>query len=355
MTTHNRLVVGSIPAGPTMHRITKPRKGQTMATLENKNTPSDASVRLNNSFGLALNETHRFKGAIELYLAWHEAEGHTKATIENNRRHLAVWQTWLSDNGLPDTLAGITSAHILMFLQSPKHDGTPRSSRYRWGLWQSLKGLYKWAVEWQLVDSSPVDQVKAPKIARQTKGFLNKEQIDKILMLCDVNSFTGLRRRCMVMLLLTSGLRHSELTSLMLADVDIKAKTIKVRQGKGQKDRIVPLHNDVLKFLLRYYAWRDDGNPNLWVTEQRRPLSYAGIATDFRRLINDAGLRGVVKDAMHSFRRTWAAQAVRQGIPRPYVMAVAGWSTPDMMDHYTAQMMQEAGAVKAFEHFKPLG
>jgi integrase len=62
-----------------------------------------------------------------------------------------------------------------------------------------------------------------------------------------------------------------------------------------------------------------------------------------------------VKDRMHVFRRTWAANAVRQGVPRPYVQSLAGWSTPTMMDEYTAAMQGEEAAIEALRDFDPWG
>ena len=51
-------------------------------------------------------------------------------------------------------------------------------------------------------------------------------------------------------------------------------------------------------------------------------------------------------------RKTRAAHAVSQGIPRPYIQAVASWSTPHMLDQYTAAMEAEEGAIEAFKKFK---
>ena len=56
-----------------------------------------------------------------------------------------------------------------------------------------------------------------------------------------------------------------------------------------------------------------------------------------------------LQDTCHIFRRTFAANTVRQNIPRPYVQAVAGWSTPQMLDHYVAAMEAEEEAINAFK------
>ena len=62
-----------------------------------------------------------------------------------------------------------------------------------------------------------------------------------------------------------------------------------------------------------------------------------------------------LKDACHIFRRTFAANAVKQRIPRQYVLAIAGWSTPQMLDLYEAAMEAEEEAIDAFREFKPFG
>ena len=107
--------------------------------------------------------------------------------------------------------------------------------------------------------------------------------------------------------------------------------------------------------MLQYLRQRWDDLPCLWVTEEGKPLSYNGVSQDLERLFERAGLKGEIKDVCHIFRRTFAAHAVRQGIPRPYIQAIAGWSTPHMLDHYTAAMEAEEGAIEAFRGFKPFG
>ena len=78
-----------------------------------------------------------------------------------------------------------------------------------------------------------------------------------------------------------------------------------------------------------------------------------GNAQDFLRMMERAGLRAQVRDVCHIFRRTWAVNAVKQRVPRQYTQAIAGWSTPQMLDHYTEAMQAEEGALEAFRNFSP--
>lgn len=89
------------------------------------------------------------------------------------------------------------------------------------------------------------------------------------------------------------------------------------------------------------------------MSEEGRPLGYHGLGQDISRLFQRAGVD--VKDTFHIFRRTFAAHAVRQGVPRQYTQAIAGWSNSQMLDRYTAAMEAEEGAIEAFRGFKPFG
>ena len=157
----------------------------------------------------------------------------------------------------------------------------------------------------------------------------------------------------MFWILATTGMRRRELSLLLIEDLHWQKTEIRVLHGKGQKERAVPFLREPQQAVLRYLQQRKDDLPNLWVTEEGRALGYNGIGQDLSRMFQRAGIE--VQDVCHTFRRTWAANAVRQGIPRPYTQAIAGWSTPAMLDPYTAAMEAEQGAIEAFRDFDPFG
>ena len=152
----------------------------------------------------------------------------------------------------------------------------------------------------------------------------------------------------------TTGMRKAELCSLEIADLDWEGHLIRIRSGKGQKERRVPFHPETERTMLDYLGLRNDELNELWVTKAGMKLSYSGLGQDLERLVEKAGLTGMIKDVCHIYRRTWAANSVRQKIHRPYIMAVAGWSTPDMLDLYIAEMAtEEEEAQDAYRDFDP--
>ena len=157
----------------------------------------------------------------------------------------------------------------------------------------------------------------------------------------------------MIWVLATTGARQMEVTSLRPDDLDWSREIIRIRMGKGQRERSVVFHIKAQLAISRYTVHRTDTWPDLWVTEERLPLKYPNLGQDMHRMLERAGIK--VEDRTHVFRRTWAANAIRQGIPRPYVQAGGGWASPHMLDHYTAAMQEEEGAVEAFRDFDPTG
>ncbi len=299
--------------------------------------------------GPALGMTQRLWENYDSYLRFHRVEGSTEATIKFYRKELRLFLQDLPDDC--QTLQDLTAIHVLDHLSNLKdRDSAPRTLRTRL---QAIKTWLKWCVAWELLERSPATQIRSPKVPRTRKGFLAENQFEALLALCPLNTFLGARQQSMLWLLVTSGMRRREMWMLKRADLDWEKGVIRVIHGKGQKERQVPFDRTCQRAMLRYLHFRADPLDWLWVTEERERPGYDGIGQDLKRLADRAGVE--VKDVCHVYRRTFAAHAVRQSIPRQFVQAIAGWSTPQMLDHYVAAMEAEEGAIEAFREFKPFG
>ena len=297
--------------------------------------------------------THRLPEVLDFYLQYHHIEGSTEATVRFYKVEVGQFIRWLEEQGHSLDAREVGAVHVLGHLERLKQQGrAPRSIRSRL---QAISTMFRWAVNWEIVPENPASRIKPPRVPKTRKPFLKPEAFARLLDLCPLNTMMGARRKAMLWLLATTGVRRRELTLLELDDLDWKRGQVRVLHGKGQKERQVPFAVEVQRPMLRYIKQRWHGLPCLWVTEEGKQLSYNGVKQDLERLFDRAGLKGEIKDVCHIFRRTFAAHAVRQGIPRPYIQAIAGWSTPHMLDHYTAAMEAEEGAIEAFRGFKPFG
>ena len=190
----------------------------------------------------------------------------------------------------------------------------PLSIRTRW---QAITDWLNWCVDWGPISASLAAKIKAPKVPKTRKPFLTEGQFASLLELCPLNTFAGGHRQSMLWMMATTGIRGNEMWMPKKEDLDWDTSVIRVVYGKGQKERQVPFERHCQRAMLRYMHQRRDSLEWLWVTEEGIRLGYYGIWQDMKRLAEGAEVE--VKDACHIFRRTFAANAAKQSIPRPYV------------------------------------
>ena len=294
---------------------------------------------------------HSLHNLLKIYLQYHSIEGSTEATLRFYREQVGAFLKYLAAQGHSMELQDVTLFDVVGYLQEGKDRGlspttihTKRKAIHAW---------FNWMVNWEVATSNPVSRIAPPKLPKVRKPFLAEAHFHQLLDLCPLGTLVGSRRAAMLWLLATTGMRRRELLMLTVDDLDWERGIIKVVYGKGQKERNVPFLREVQRPMMWYLQHRSDPLPNLWVTERGMPLGYRGVSQDLERLFERAGVQ--VKDHCHIFRRTFAAHAVRNGVPRQYTQAVAGWSSPHMLDRYTAAMEAEEGAIEAFKAFKPFG
>lgn len=104
-----------------------------------------------------------------------------------------------------------------------------------------------------------MDNIKIPKLDKKDPIILNKDEINSLL-----NATTNSRHKLLINLMLTSGLRVSEVVSIKIQDINFDDKTIRVRSSKGNRDRLTILSNKTIDSLREYLGKRKDENPYLF-------------------------------------------------------------------------------------------
>lgn len=280
---------------------------------------------------------------LDEYLRWCRVSGQMETTIDVKGRDLRRFLAWLGDDELTPWTVLANMEHLYQMGRSAV---TVRNRV------KNLKAWCRWMVEWGYLEASPMERIKLPTVRHEGRGFVRSEGFEQLLAHCG-DGVRGRRQKAMLWLLATTGMRRGELHALKRADLDWRNGTIRIRKGKGGKERWVPFSLEAQEVVAEYLEHLEDGEA-LWIGRGGKPISYGYIWIDLNQVVERAGIQ--IKDVCHVFRRTFAANAVRQAIPRQYVMAVAGWSKPDMLDHYVRGLEAETGeALHAFEGFNPFG
>nr|HPI81568.1 site-specific integrase [Cyclobacteriaceae bacterium] len=111
-----------------------------------------------------------------------------------------------------------------------------------------IKAFYKYLIYEELLEKDPTQLIEGPKLGRKLPDTLSYLEIEKLLEAIDMSSPEGGRNRAMLEVLYSSGLRVSELVDLRVNNVYFDVGFLRV-VGKGNKERLVPVGKDALKFL----------------------------------------------------------------------------------------------------------
>jgi integrase/recombinase XerD len=171
-----------------------------------------------------------------------------------------------------------------------------------------------------------------PKLFHKRLLVLTPEQLQVLLKACSV------RDKAIVLLLVDSGLRRFETANLNRGDVDFHTGLVRVRSGKGRKDRSTVIGATTRRALLAYrrtLVHRDDRDPLIQSRDGQR-LSGNALLTMCRRLTKRTG----IKVTPHALRRTFAILSLRSGMSPLHLQALGGWEGFDMVKHY-AQMVDD--------------
>ncbi|MFC1697800.1 tyrosine-type recombinase/integrase [Nanoarchaeota archaeon] len=163
------------------------------------------------------------------------------------------------------------------------------------------------------------------KINKKLPVILSKEEIDKIIKVCN-----NVKHRLIIMLLYSSGLRVSEVVNLKWEDVDFSRKTIHIKDAKGGKDRITLLSNKVKRELLGFSIFRKG-----LVFKSNRNGRYSSRAVQ-AVVKNVAFKAGITKNVSpHSFRHSFATHLLEDGIDIRYIKELLGHSKIETTLIYT--------------------
>ncbi len=260
---------------------------------------------------------------------------------------------------------------LLHMRESESKRGQRRSPFFIRSTFGSVRVFFNWMASEGHIAKSPLANIKVPKVPRYEKEFLSEQEFHKLLGMCPHHTFAGARDRAWLWLLWSTGARFSELANLKKEDLDWNACRIRVF-GKGAKERRVPFTVEAQKAVYQYLQKRDDSLPELWLTEERQPISRIGIGQIMPRLIDAAsdykcpecgkqfgGLSFVcrlyvcpdchvkvtqlweVQDRHHIFRRSWAWRNLKAGVPIKFVQLVGGWESVTVLEQYVRRMTSD--------------
>jgi integrase/recombinase XerC len=220
----------------------------------------------------------------------------------------------------------------------------------------TLRSFYKYLCRQQVIASSPMGLVKAPKVPHRLPVFVDEQKMDALLDSSEIfdDSFSSVRDRLIVETLFDTGMRLSELIGLKETDVDVYANTILVL-GKGSKQRIIPM-TGVLALQLEHYreVKRDQNFSNksdaLIVTDKGTKLNANFVYTRVKRYLSLVSTQE--KLSPHVLRHSYATSLLNRGADLNAIKELLGHSSLAATQVYTHNSIETLKTIYKQAHPK---
>ena len=200
---------------------------------------------------------------------------------------------------------------------------------------RTLKVFGNWLHEEGYTGSHPFARLKTPKLPETMIEILTDEEIGRLIKAVNPNCFLGARLYAILLLLLDTGIRASELCGLTMSNTFLQDGYVKVL-GKGKKERIVPIGNATKRSLLRYVQMfrpepTEQAMDQFFLSVNSEPFSYNGLALAIRRLGQSAD---VPRLHAHLFRHTFAVRYLMNGGDLMTLKLILGHTTLEVTQMY---------------------
>ncbi len=263
------------------------------------------------------------------FMVSREAEQLTPSTLRYYRNSLTPFVDWCKQNG-NTTIDTIAAAHVRAYLVSLQRRHLAPNSIH--GAARAIRAFLRFCAADEIIDAAP--KFAMPKVPKAILPAFTAADVALLLDACLTQ-----RDRCIVLMLLDTGLRAAEFVALNGGDIDIATGTVQVRGGKGSKDRTAYLGARTRRELGRY--WRAEYKPatnapawiNIRVGRGGDRLTDNGLRQVLRRIGERAG---VEHSHPHTYRRSFALMSLRSGMSVFHLQRLMGHEDISILRQYLA-------------------
>lgn len=299
-----------------------------------------------------------FAAHLRRFLAHLEIKGYSPHTVLNRAQCIRSFALWAHERGLAqprEVTKPILERYQRHLYYHRKTNGEPLSFRTQAARLVPVRAFFKWLARENLILFNPASELELPRPEmRLPKAVLTAEEAEAVLHRPNLGTVTGLRDRAILELLYATAIRRMELIDLKLWDLDYARRSLTIRQGKGGKDRVVPLGERACAWLEKY---RDEARPQLIAGRDEAVLflSTHGTPMEAKRL--SERVRAYVEEAAidkagscHLFRHTAATLMLEGGADIRFIQAMLGHESLETTQIYTRVSVEKLAEVHAMAH-----
>jgi integrase/recombinase XerD len=315
-----------------------------------KHLPSESS-NLNDPQGMWV--------MMEQFFEWMRVKNYSEKTIDVRKVYLGYFINWCADRGIvrpAEVTKPIIERYQRFMYHYRKRNGDPLSFRSQHGRLVPIRSWFKWLTKNNFILYNPASEVELPKLGhRLPKHILSQGEAEEVINIPNVLKPTGVRDRAILETLYSTGIRRSEVINLRVYDLDADRGTLIVRQGKGGKDRMIPIGDRALAWIDRYLVEvrpglisGDAAGDIVFLNNNGQPFTANALTLMVREYVTkaDTGKRG----SCHLFRHTMATLMLENGADIRYIQAMLGHVKLETTAIYTQVSIRKLKEIHTATH-----
>ncbi len=278
-----------------------------------------------------------------LHLDYMAVMNYSERTIGHREVTLKQFSAWCEERGI--VRANEVTKPILERYRRHLHHsrdarGNPISAHNQLKRLVPIRQFFKWATRQNYLLYNPASELELPKVEKRLpKATLTPEEAELILNIPTIQTEEGLRDRAILEVLYSTGIRRMEVINLTRADVHQDRGVLAVRQGKGKKDRFVPISERAVQWLKRYleevrsdFAIEPDPH-NVFLDRTGQPLTPDQLSRLVTKYIKQADIGK--SGSCHLFRHTVATLMLDNGADIRFIQQMLGHVSIGTTEIYT--------------------
>ena len=291
------------------------------------------------------------------YLQHLAVKGFAESTLRVRRIHMKMFLTWCRKRRITtpsQVTKTILEGYQRFLFDYRKKDGQPLAVASQHSRLAPLKVWSKWMTRRNYISQDPASELELPRVGYKLPSVLNKDEAELVLKQPALEKPLGVRDRALLEVLYSTGIRRMEILKLKLYDVDKNHVLVSVREGKGKRDRVVPIGERALAWLEKYLVEvrpliaREPDEGYVFLTSTGQPFAPNHLSWLARRYVQAAktGKNG----ACHIFRHTMATLMLEGGADVRYIQAMLGHARLDTTQIYTHVSIRMLKQIHAATH-----
>jgi integrase/recombinase XerD len=279
-------------------------------------------------------------------------KGYSERTVKSAEWTISEFVVWAEERGVrraQDVTKPMLERYQRTLFYAEKPDGAPLTLSTQHHRLSFLKQFFRWLTRNNFILSNPASELELPKVEKRLpKHVLTHAEAEQILAQPELDKPHGIRDRAILETFYSTGIRRSELSGVRLWDVDTERGILTVRQGKGRKDRVVPIGERASAWVEKYvrevrasFVVEPDAG-YVFLSADGEPIAPKTLSLYVSRYVKASGL--LKTGSCHLFRHAMATAMLENGADVRMIQAMLGHvrlTTTEIYTHVSIRKLKE--------------